>query len=180
MSLFVVAGDGPGGRKGTVKSRKGLVMGVPSNWVWQCRAIIALPYFGFWTALLGMAVTRHHFTDILRVLNSPVTEGIFAVIGLGCGVLRAAGYFGKLLIATACCNYTQSAISENEKHFLKALTDDKTSPWPVTGCTCVVMQADKDSQLGKLPTPAYFQLQPARCRAAATLIFRNGYRLITG
>ncbi|KAG5445278.1 hypothetical protein CSKR_107332 [Clonorchis sinensis] len=50
MSLFVVAGNGPSGRKGTVESRKGLVAGVLSNWVWQCHAITALPYFGFRTA----------------------------------------------------------------------------------------------------------------------------------
>ena len=50
MSLFVVAGNGPSGRKGTVESRKGLVARVLSNWVWQCRAIIALPCLGFWTA----------------------------------------------------------------------------------------------------------------------------------
>ncbi|KAG5453154.1 hypothetical protein CSKR_106981 [Clonorchis sinensis] len=40
----------PSGRKGTVESRKGLIAGVLSNWVWQCCAIIVLPYFGFWTA----------------------------------------------------------------------------------------------------------------------------------
>ncbi|KAG5443191.1 hypothetical protein CSKR_110539 [Clonorchis sinensis] len=40
-------GNGPSGRKGTVKSREGLVAGVLSNWVWQYGTIIALTYFGF-------------------------------------------------------------------------------------------------------------------------------------
>ncbi|GAA57017.1 hypothetical protein CLF_112005 [Clonorchis sinensis] len=42
--------NGTSGQEGTVQRRSGIVAGVLSNWVWQCRAIIGLTCFSFWTA----------------------------------------------------------------------------------------------------------------------------------
>ncbi|KAG5450156.1 hypothetical protein CSKR_110107, partial [Clonorchis sinensis] len=42
---------------------------------------------------LGMAVPCHQWLDILRFLNILSTDVIFKIIGLGCAIPRAAGYF---------------------------------------------------------------------------------------
>ncbi|KAG5448376.1 hypothetical protein CSKR_112922 [Clonorchis sinensis] len=48
--FVVFAVNGTSGRGGAVERRNGIVAGVLSNWVWQCRAIIGLTCFSFWTA----------------------------------------------------------------------------------------------------------------------------------
>ncbi|KAG5448858.1 hypothetical protein CSKR_103493 [Clonorchis sinensis] len=72
--------NGPSGREGAVKSRKGLVADLPANRGWQCRTITALTYIAFLTAPGGEYTKApwRNVTGRLSLQDAPVYHTRFS------------------------------------------------------------------------------------------------------